>query len=68
MPARRLPVPPETLSRIVDAIQDIRFGSVQIIIHDSRIVQIEKAEKIRVDNSPTCPQEACPQTLPRPTG
>ena len=41
----------ELLSQILDAIRTIRFGTVQITIHDSRVVQIEKAEKIRVANS-----------------
>lgn len=33
---------------IASAIRDIKYGSVQIIIQDSRIIQIEKTEKIRV--------------------
>jgi hypothetical protein len=36
-------------SKILLAIKDIRFGSVEIIIHDSKVVQIERKEKIRVD-------------------
>ncbi|MBI3088558.1 MAG: YezD family protein [Candidatus Omnitrophica bacterium] len=36
------------LADIEEAIRGIRFGTVQITIHDSRVVQIEKAEKIRV--------------------
>jgi hypothetical protein len=39
--------------KILRAIQEIRFGSVEIIIHDSRIVQIERKEKIRIDSDPT---------------
>lgn len=35
--------------KILRALQDIRYGSVEIIIHDSRIVQIERKEKIRID-------------------
>ena len=35
--------------KILRALQEIRFGSVEIIIHDSRIVQIERKEKIRID-------------------
>jgi hypothetical protein len=35
--------------QIIRALQDIRYGSVEIIIHDSRIVQIERKEKIRID-------------------
>ena len=41
--------------KILRALQEIRYGSVEIIIHDSRIVQIERREKIRIDrdSSPT---------------
>ena len=35
--------------KILRALQEIRYGSVEIIIHDSRIVQIERKEKIRID-------------------
>ena len=35
--------------KILLAIKDLRFGSVEVIIHDSRIVQIERKEKIRID-------------------
>ena len=34
---------------IFKAIRDIRFGSVEIVIHDSRVVQIEKKEKTRIE-------------------
>jgi hypothetical protein len=33
---------------IVDILQDIRFGSIEIVVHDGRIVQIDKHEKFRV--------------------
>jgi hypothetical protein len=35
--------------KILRALQEIRYGSVEITIHDSRIVQIERKEKIRID-------------------
>ncbi len=38
----------QLLAQIAEAIRTIRFGVVQITIHDSRVVQIEKAERIRV--------------------
>ena len=38
---------------ILRAIREIRYGSVEIIIHDSRIVQIERKEKIRMDADPS---------------
>jgi hypothetical protein len=34
---------------ILQALQEIRYGSVEIIIHDSQVVQIERKEKIRID-------------------
>jgi hypothetical protein len=34
--------------RILRVLQEIRYGSVEIIIHDSKVVQIERKEKIRV--------------------
>jgi hypothetical protein len=35
--------------QITLALQGIRFGSVEIIIHDSKVVQIERKEKMRFD-------------------
>jgi hypothetical protein len=32
---------------ILRAIKHVRYGSVEIIIHDSKVVQIERKEKIR---------------------
>ena len=39
--------------KILLAIKDIRFGSVEVVIHDSKVVQIERKEKIRFDSQPT---------------
>ena len=33
---------------ILRAVRRIRFGSVEITIHDSRVVQIEQKEKVRI--------------------
>jgi hypothetical protein len=38
----------EIARRIIEAIRSVRFGHVQIIIQDSRIVQIDKTEKVRL--------------------
>jgi hypothetical protein len=35
--------------RILLAMKDLRFGSVEVVIHDSKVVQIERKEKIRID-------------------
>ncbi len=38
----------ELLRQIADAVGSVRYGCVQITIHDARIVQIETTEKVRV--------------------
>jgi len=35
--------------QIIRALHDIHYGSVEIIIHNSKVVQIERKEKIRID-------------------
>ena len=35
--------------RILEAIQGIKYGAVEVLIHDSRVVQIERSEKVRFD-------------------
>lgn len=30
-------------------VASLRFGVVQIVVHDSRVVQIERTEKVRLD-------------------
>lgn len=43
------------LDRILAAISSIRYGTVQIVIQDARVVQIEKTEKIRLDKAHQTP-------------
>ena len=38
----------ELAQHIVTLLQGLRFGSVEIVVHDGKIVQIEKHEKFRV--------------------
>ncbi|NOU12144.1 MAG: YezD family protein [Nitrospira sp.] len=33
------------------ALKGIRYGSVEIIVHDSKVVQIERREKMRFDGT-----------------
>ena len=37
------------LLQILKALKSIRYGYVQIIVQDSKVVQIDKTEKIRLD-------------------
>jgi len=33
-------------------VNSLRFGVIQIVVHDSRVVQIERTEKVRLDQKP----------------
>lgn len=33
---------------IMSAVQQTRYGTVEIVIHDSKVVQIERSEKVRL--------------------
>ena len=39
------------VQEILRAVADIEYGSVEIVIHDGKVVQIECREKIRVNQS-----------------
>jgi len=41
------------VAQILNAIQTIDYGSIEITIHDSAVVQIERTEKIRFDRRKT---------------
>ena len=35
--------------RILRALDGIHYGSVEIVVHDSRVVQLERKEKLRLE-------------------
>jgi hypothetical protein len=39
------------LVTVREQVNSLRFGVVQIVIHDSRVVQIEKTERVRLDKT-----------------
>ena len=41
-------ITPEIVSEIVAALRGLRYGSIVVTIHDSKVVQIEKNEKVRL--------------------
>ena len=43
---------PEWLELVEKHIASIRFGTVQLTVHDSKVVQIETTEKVRLDKPP----------------
>jgi len=52
---------PAVMSMIAQAIRSVRFGMIRIMVHDTRVVQIEKVEKIRME--PSADLAAGSQTL-----
>ena len=47
-PSPDRPPSPLPLKDIQEAVESIRYGVVQLIIQDGRVVQIDKTEKIRL--------------------
>ena len=47
-PGDGLPLSSELLLELQRALSSIRFGTVELVIHDGRVVQVERREKIRV--------------------
>ena len=47
---QREPRTAEIANQIADILQEIKFGSIEITIHESKVVQIERKEKLRFDS------------------
>ncbi|PKM11407.1 MAG: DUF2292 domain-containing protein [Gammaproteobacteria bacterium HGW-Gammaproteobacteria-3] len=43
----------EIAAHIVSILQAIRFGSIEIVVHDGQVVQIDRHEKFRVPRTKT---------------
>jgi hypothetical protein len=39
----------ELFQTILRAIRNLRFGTLEIVVHDSKVVRIERHERIRLD-------------------
>jgi hypothetical protein len=48
--ARQL-LPEELVGTLLRLIREVRFGSIEIIVHEGRITQIERREKLRFNAS-----------------
>jgi hypothetical protein len=48
---------PEWLELVRRQVSSLKFGTVQITVHDSRITQVERIEKVRLDRpNPAAPR------------
>jgi hypothetical protein len=45
--------PDAWLAVVAEKVRGLSFGVVQIVVHDSRVVQIERTERTRFDVPPT---------------
>lgn len=52
----------EVIQEVVRAIEQLRYGSVEITVHEGRVTQIERREKVRFNQTP----EQAPQKI-KPT-
>ena len=41
------PIPAALLRELEQALQSIRYGTIELVIHDGRVVQLERREKVR---------------------
>lgn len=45
-------VPPEWLRVVQQNVETLRYGVVQLVVHDGRVTQIERTEKTRIAPPP----------------
>ena len=46
-----VPAAPDWLNLVQHQVETTRFGIVQIVVHDSRVVQIDRTEKVRFEGA-----------------
>ncbi|MGF7050229.1 hypothetical protein J2T13_004754 [Paenibacillus sp. DS2015] len=49
--AKPLKVDEVWITRITDLLNDMEFGSLQIVVHEGQIVQMERTERKRFENT-----------------
>ena len=42
-----LPFSPALVRELASALRSIRYGTIELVIHDGRVVQLERREKVR---------------------
>ena len=62
-------IPADIDQRILEAVRSLEYGSVEVVVHDSQVVQIERREKVRlgkVQAPPATPSDPHPVDSRRP--
>jgi hypothetical protein len=44
---------PDWIALVREKVESLRYGVVQLIVHDGRVTQIERTEKTRLPSTPT---------------
>ena len=57
---------PEWLSLVREKVETLRYGVVQIVVHDSRITQIERTERTRLGSMEDTASARSQQKFSRP--
>jgi hypothetical protein len=47
------------LEIVREHVNSLRFGVVEIVVHESRVVQIERTERVRLDQKENEPRPGC---------
>jgi hypothetical protein len=42
------PTEPDWLAAVREQVESLRYGVVQLVVHDGRVTQIERTEKVRL--------------------
>ncbi len=48
---------PQLLEHLSQLIVNLRYGAIELTVHDGRVVQIERREKWRMNANPRCRPE-----------
>jgi hypothetical protein len=48
-PAPELPLEPALARELAIALRSIRYGTIELVIHEGRVVQLERREKVRFE-------------------
>jgi len=57
---------PDWLTIVREKVETLRYGVVQIVIHDSQVTQIERTERTRIESRPNSHFSDRPDKLEEP--
>jgi hypothetical protein len=49
-PTPELPLEPALARELAMALRSIRYGTIELVIHEGRVVQLERREKVRFEH------------------